>query len=187
MIAAAADCLRGGGLVAFPTETVYGIGANAEDVTAVERLYRVKGRPEGKPLTVHLADAGIVPRMALDWTPAAQALTRQFWPGPLTVVVARLEGGTVGLRVPRHAVAHALLSAAGVPVVAPSANRSGATPPTTADDVERELAAGVDVLLDAGPTQMGEASTVVDCTVHPPRILRRGAMRREIEAALAAL
>jgi len=185
VIAEAAERLRRGDLVAFPTETVYGLGANAEDVLVIERLCRVKGRRSDKPFTVHLAEPQLVQRMAVDWPPVAQALSRQFWPGPLTLVVARLEGGTVGLRVPRHPVATALLVAAGVPVVAPSANRSGRPPPTTADAVEQELDGQVDYIVDAGPTPIGEASTVVDCTVTPPRILRAGAMHRQIATAIA--
>lgn len=181
-----ADALRQGGLVVFPTETVYGVGANAERVDVVERLYQIKGRPSGKPLTVHLAAAAMVHRMAVTWSPAAEQLSRRFWPGPLTLVVPRLEGGSVGLRVPRHPVATALLAAAEVPVVAPSANLSDQPPPTTADEAERALGGLVDYLLDAGPTALGEPSTVVDCTVSPPKMLRAGAAHREIERALAA-
>lgn len=179
--------MRRGGLVVFPTETVYGLGANADDLVAVERLYQAKGRPETKPLTVHLARAELVAGMALEWTPLAAALSRRFWPGPVTLVVPRLEGGTVGLRVPRHPVAEALLAAAQVPVVAPSANRSGSPPPRTADEVVAAILNGqVDYLLDAGPTPIGEASTVVDCTGASARILRRGAWCREVEMMLAS-
>ena len=187
VIEEAAQILRRGGLVIFPTETVYGVGANADDARAVERLYRVKGRPSGQPVTVHLADAALVRQMAVEWPRAAEALSRQFWPGPLTLVVPRREGGSVGLRVPRHPVAEALLAAAQVPVVAPSANVSGHPPPTTADEADHELGALVEYLIDAGSTPFGEASTVVDCTVTPPRLLRMGAAGREIEVAVAAL
>ncbi len=184
VIEEAAACLRAGGLVAFPTETVYGLGARADDIRAVERLCRVKGRPKQKPFTIHLASAALVERMAIKWPAIAQALSQQFWPGPLTLVVARAEGGTVGLRVPRHPVAEALLVATNVPVIAPSANRAGQAPPTTAEAVAQALGADVDYVLDGGPTQLGESSTVVDCTVTPPKILRAGAQCQAIETAI---
>ncbi len=184
LIEEAAACLRAGGLVAFPTETVYGLGARADDLRAIERLCRVKGRSKHKPFTIHLASATLVEHMAIKWPPIAQALSQQFWPGPLTLVVAREEGGTVGLRVPRHPVAEALLAATKVPVIAPSANRAGQAPPTTAEAVEQALGTDVDYVLDGGPTQFGESSTVVDCTVTPPKILRAGAQCQAIETAI---
>lgn len=185
-IAEAAEALRRGQLVVFPTETVYGVGANADDLQAIGRLYRIKGRPADRPLTVHLPDAAWVGRVAVQWPDAAARLTRQFWPGPLTVVVPRLEGGTVGLRVPRHPIAQAILAAAGVLVVVPSANRSGQPPPVTADEAERALGPLVDLIVDGGMTVLGESSTVVDCTTAPPRLVRDGAMGAAIRAAMAA-
>lgn len=187
IIEEAAQALAHGQLVIFPTETVYGVGANANDVGAVKRLYDVKRRPSGKPFTVHLAAAAQVRQMAVRWPREAESLAQRFWPGPLTLVVPRLEGGSVGLRVPRHPVAEALLKAAGVPVVAPSANVSGHRAPSTADQAERELGGYVEYLLDAGQTVVGESSTVVDCTVTPPRILRAAAASGQIRAAIAAL
>ena len=181
VISAAAKCLRRGGLVVFPTETVYGVGVNANDQEAVHRLYEIKGRPDDKPFTWHLPDVERAHRLPVCWTQAAEELVQAFWPGPLTVVLARTGGGTLGLRVPDHPVAQALLAAAGVPVAASSANPSGAPPPATADEAEAMLAGGVDCILDAGPTDAGQASTVVDCTDPVPKIVRPGARAEEIQ------
>lgn len=194
MIAEAATCLRAGGLVIFPTETVYGIAARADLAQALTRLRRLKGARGEKPFTWHVADLEAARRLPVEWSPAAWALAQRFWPGPLTLIVPHREGpapswcgagGTVGIRVPRHAAAQALLAAAGGPIVAPSANRSGQPAPTTAAAVEPAVAAAVDYVLDAGPTALGESSTVVDGTASPPRILRAGATAHAIEAVLA--
>jgi L-threonylcarbamoyladenylate synthase len=182
-IARAAEILRGGGLVAFPTETVYGLGANALDAAAVDRIYAAKGRPAYNPLIVHVADVDRVRDVAREWPAAAERLARAFWPGPLTLVVpkrpevpASVTAGldSVAVRVPAHPVARALLAAARIPIAAPSANRSTEVSPTTGAHVEKSLGDAVDLILDAGPTTVGIESTVVDVTVDPPVVLRPG-------------
>src|SRR5262249_35901015 len=144
VLAIATDLLRKGRLVAFPTETVYGLGANALDVLAVERIYRAKGRPTYNPLIVHIADRAKAHEVVSDWNDRAEALATHFWPGPLTLVLPKRPNvpdgvtaglGTVAVRVPSHPIAHALLQAAGIPVAAPSANRSTQVSPTTAEHV----------------------------------------------------
>ncbi len=188
IIARAAEILRGGGLVAFPTETVYGLGGNALDAAAVERIYAAKGRPAYNPLIVHVADPARIIDVARDWPDNAARLARSFWPGPLTLVVSRrpevplgVTAGldTVAVRVPSHPVAQALLAAARVPVAAPSANRSTEVSPTTGSHVEKSLGDAVDLILDAGATPVGIESTVVDVTVDPPVILRPGMISRD--------
>ena len=182
-IEAAADVLRAGGLVAFPTETVYGLGADASSPEAVARLYRVKGRPAGHPVIVHLAAADQLARWAAEVSPDAAALAAACWPGPLTLVVRRaphvpdaVTGGreTVGLRVPDHAVALALLAASGGGIAAPSANRFGRVSPTTAAHVRDDLADDVDVVLDGGPCVIGVESTIVDCSGTEAVLVRLG-------------
>jgi L-threonylcarbamoyladenylate synthase len=179
----AADVLRGGGLVAFPTETVYGLGANALDAAAVARIFAAKGRPPNNPLIVHVADAEAARPLAAAWTDIAARLAERFWPGPLTLVVPRSEvvpdvvtagGPTVALRVPAHGVAHALLQAANLPIAAPSANLSSNLSPTRAEHVLRDLDGRIDLVLDGGPTPGGLESTVLDVTALPPRLLRPG-------------
>lgn len=181
----AAEHLRQGRLVAFPTETVYGLGAHAMDPAAVARIYEAKGRPAWNPLIVHLASAHHVHSVASEWPAVAGELADAFWPGPLTLVVPRqpdvpdaVTAGlpTVALRVPAHPVAHALLVAAGVPVAAPSANRSMALSPTRAVHVEQALGDRVAMILDGGPTTVGIESTVVDLTGPRPRLLRPGGL-----------
>lgn len=182
-IAEAADVLRRGGLVAFPTETVYGLGANALDAASVRRIYDAKGRPSFNPLIVHVPDAAAARALAAHWPDAAERLAAAFWPGPLTLVVrkrpqvpdevtARLPN--VALRVPAHPVALALLRAAQLPVAAPSANRFTQLSPTTAAHVARGLGERVDLILDGGPTTVGIESTVVELTGDTPRLLRPG-------------
>jgi L-threonylcarbamoyladenylate synthase len=182
-VARAAAVLRRGGLVAFPTETVYGLGANALDAEAVRRIFAAKGRPPHNPLIVHLADTSRVREVAADWPPEAERLAERFWPGPLTLVLPRAAavpdivtagGPTVAVRVPVHPVALALLRAADVPVAAPSANRSAQLSPTRAQHVLEGLAGRIDLLLDGGPTPGGLESTVLDVTTTPPRLLRPG-------------
>lgn len=190
----AAGVLRAGGLVALPTETVYGLGANAEDPAAVSRIFQVKGRPPSHPLIVHIAGADHLDDWVQDVPATARLLADRFWPGPLTLVLRRgdrvpLEatGGleTVAVRVPDHPVALALLSAFGGGVTAPSANRFGSVSPTTADHVRAELGDGVDFVLDGGPCQIGVESTIVDVTGEMPAILRPGGVTREdLEAVL---
>ncbi len=182
-ISRAAELLRGGGLVAFPTETVYGLGANALDATAVARIFAAKGRPATNPIIVHVADASLVSTVATDWPDVAQQLAAKFWPGPLTLVLPKrvdvpgavtASGPTVAVRVPAHPVALALLRQAGVPVAAPSANRSSALSPTTAQHVSQSLGSLVDMILDGGSCTGGIESSVVDVTSLPIRLLRPG-------------
>jgi L-threonylcarbamoyladenylate synthase len=187
-IAEAAALLRAGGLVAFPTETVYGLGANALDAEAARRIFVAKGRPAEDPLIVHLADAARLPEVALDLPPAAMLLAERCWPGPLTLVLARspavpalVSAGreTVAVRVPGHPVAQALLRAAGLPIAAPSANRFGHTSPTAAEHVLADLGGRIDMVLDGGPTPIGVESTVLDLTGAIPTLLRPGGLSLE--------
>jgi L-threonylcarbamoyladenylate synthase len=184
----AVDVLRAGGLVAFPTETVYGLGADASSSDAVQRLFAVKGRPADHPVIVHLGDAALVEEWAAEVPETARTLTGACWPGPLTVVVERaarvpdaVTGGldTVGLRVPDQPVALGLLRAFGGGVAAPSANRFGRVSPTTAADVRADLGDAVDVVLDGGECAVGVESTIVDCSHAEPAILRLGGVSRE--------
>lgn len=179
----AADCISKGGLVAFPTETVYGLGADALDAKAVLKLFRAKKRPLDNPPIIHVGSAKDVYRLAKKVTPEAEMLMKIFWPGPLTLVfersaivpsvtVAGLD--TVAVRMPRHSVALALLKESHCPIAAPSANLAGKPSPTTAKHVLDDLNGKIDVILDAGPTCIGVESTVLDMTVDPPQILRPG-------------
>lgn len=192
-IARAAEVLRAGGLVAFPTETVYGLGANALDAGAVARIFAAKERPAADPLIVHLGGLDQLPRVARAVSPADRLLAETFWPGPLTLVLpkqpqvpALVTSGldTVAVRVPDHPVALALLHAAGVPVAAPSANRFGHTSPTTAQHVWHDLHGRIDIILDGGPTPLGVESTVLDVSVSPARILRPGGVTMEMLQAV---
>ncbi|MDO9019633.1 MAG: L-threonylcarbamoyladenylate synthase [Deltaproteobacteria bacterium] len=197
-IARAAAVLRRGGLVAFPTETVYGLGARADDAAAVARVFAAKGRPSFNPLIAHVATVEHARRLAALWPPLAGQLAARFWPGPLTLVVARgadgvcdpVTGGgpTVALRLPSHPVARALLSAVDFAVAAPSANRYQQLSPTTAAHVLKGLDGRVDLVLDGGPTACGIESTVVDVTHDPPRLLRHGSLAYDLlRMALPAL
>jgi len=186
--------LRTGGLVAFPTETVYGLGADASNAAAVRKIFEVKGRPATHPLIVHLADAVQLANWAREVPEAARRLTRKFWPGPLTVILRRARGvsdvvtgsqDTVALRVPSHPVALQLLARFGGGVAAPSANRHGRVSATMAEHVRREFGAAVDCVLDGGETQIGIESTIIDCSGAGATLLRPGWItRRDIEAAL---
>lgn len=184
-IARAAEVILDGGLVAFPTETVYGLGANALDEAAIARIYAAKGRPAYNPLIVHVPDAAAARAVVTEWSETAAALAAAFWPGPLTLVLprhprvpGRVSAGlaTVAVRVPAHRVALALLRAADVPIVAPSANPSMGVSPTRAEHVARGLADRVDLILDAGPTRVGIESTVIDLSDDLPTLLRPGAI-----------
>ncbi|CAL9466407.1 Threonylcarbamoyl-AMP synthase [Actinosynnema sp. ALI-1.44] len=184
----AAGVLRAGGLVAVPTETVYGLGANAEDPAAVARVFQAKGRPPTHPLILHISDAEHLGDWVAEVPATARLLAERFWPGPLTLVLRRghrvplaATGGleTVAVRVPDHPVALALLSAFGGAVAAPSANRFGSVSPTTADHVRSELGDAVDFVLDGGPCEVGVESTIVDATGETPGILRPGGVTRE--------
>jgi L-threonylcarbamoyladenylate synthase len=194
-ITAAARCLADGGLVAFPTETVYGLGADATNGAAVARLYAAKGRPSFNPLIAHVADSAAAHRLAR-FTATAERLAAAFWPGPLTLVLPKAAScdvadlataglDTIAVRVPRHEVAHAILTALGKPIVAPSANRSGHVSPTTAQHVEADLGGSIDLIIDGGPTSVGVESTIVTCLDAQPLLLRPGGIaRQEIERVL---
>jgi L-threonylcarbamoyladenylate synthase len=194
-VEAAARVLRSGGLVAFATETVYGLGAVATDERAVARIYTVKGRPALNPLIVHVAGVEEAQACASDWPAAADVLASRFWPGPLTLVLNRgrripdiVSAGksTVGLRVPAGAVARRLIEETGEPVAAPSANRSNRLSPTRAEHVLADLDGLIDLVLDSGPTAVGLESTVLDITRDPPRVLRPGPITTsELESALS--
>jgi L-threonylcarbamoyladenylate synthase len=182
-IAGAAQILRAGGLVALPTETVYGLGANALNERAVARVFDVKGRPRFDPLIVHLADRAWIPHLTSEWPPQAQQLAHRFWPGPLTLVLPKtslvpdlVTAGcdTVAVRIPDHPVALALLRAADVPVAAPSANPFGRVSPTTAAHVRDQLGDQIDLILDGGPCRVGVESTVLQLTAARPALLRPG-------------
>lgn len=192
-IAHAAELLRAGKLVAFPTETVYGLGANALDEEAVRRIFTAKGRPTADPLIVHLAHSDQLEQVARQIPPLAAQLAAAFWPGPLTLILPKqpvipdlVTSGldTVAVRVPSHPVALALLKAADLPVAAPSANRFGHTSPTTAQHVWHDLQGRIDLILDGGETTVGVESTVLDLSTSPPRILRPGGVTREMLEAI---
>ena len=195
-LASAAQLLKSGGLVALPTETVYGLGADATNKDAVARIYKVKGRPADHPLIVHIHSMQSLGDWADEIPDYAISLARDFWPGPMTLVLKRsllaedfVTGGqpTVGLRVPDHAIALALLSAfakiGGRGIAAPSANRFGQVSPTTAHAVQEEIGEFLDqsdLILDGGPSSVGVESTIIDCTSDAPRILRPGAITQEM-------
>jgi L-threonylcarbamoyladenylate synthase len=176
VIAYAAGIIRSGGIVIFPTETVYGLAVNLFNEKAVERLYSIKKRSRGKPFTVHIADTGLIKKMGCRVTGSARRLIEKFWPGPLTVILKSRDGRSVGFRMPANAAALRLIAVSGVPVIAPSANISGRKPPTSALEALRDLGGKVDMVLDAGRTKVGVESTVIDITVDPPVILREGAI-----------
>ena len=193
-IAEAARLLAAGWLVALPTETVYGLGADATNPVAVARIYAAKGRPSFNPLIAHVPDVERARRQGLFNAPAL-ALARAFWPGPLTLVVpiapdctvcdlARAGLATVGLRVPDHAATRAVLERLGRPVAAPSANRSGHVSPTSATHVLSDLGQGIDAVLDAGPCSIGVESTIIACLDGSPRLLRPGGVTRAAAEAV---
>ncbi len=183
-IAHAAALLRAGKLVAIPTETVYGLAANALDPAAIRRIFEAKGRPSTSPLIVHIADVAMARELALEWPPQADALAMKFWPGPLTIIVLKslkvpdiVTAGlsSVALRMPAHPMALAVITAAQLPLAAPSANRFTQLSPTAAQDVSEGLA---DYVLDGGPCQVGIESTVLSLVGPVPRILRPGMISR---------
>lgn len=191
-VARAAERLRAGEVVALPTETVYGLAANALDAEAVARIYAVKDRPAHNPIIVHVADLDMARRCVANWTPAAERLARSFWPGPLTLVLPRADvipdivtagGDTVGVRWPSHPVMQAVIHACGFPLAAPSANRSNALSPTTALHVQQSIGDRLALIVDGGASDVGIESTVVDLVASPPRVLRPGMIH---DAALAA-
>src|SRR5262245_48181705 len=184
----AAAVIRAGRLVAFPTETVYGLGADALSAVAASRIFEAKARPRGNPLIVHVAGVDALELVAARVPAAASALGARFWPGPLTLILPRAAAvplettsglETVAVRVPAHPVAQALIAAAARPIAAPSANRSGRPSPTRAEHVLEDLGGRIEVILDAGPTSVGVESTVLDLTTAPPTLLRPGGVTLE--------
>lgn len=189
VIARAARLLQQGGLVAFPTETVYGLGAGALDANAIRRVYEAKERPANNPLIVHVADVAQLEGLVVDPPPSALQLAQVYWPGPLTLVLRRHPAlpeliaparDTVALRLPAHSVARALIRATGAPLVAPSANRFTRPSATCAAHVLADLDGRIELLLDGGPTRIGLESTVLDLSVTPPALLRPGAITLEM-------
>jgi L-threonylcarbamoyladenylate synthase len=193
----AAEVLRSGQLVAFPTETVYGLGGLALSVASLEAIFRAKGRPATHPLIAHVLDQSAARQLAASWPMQASLLAKRFWPGPLTMVLERdpsvpeaLSGGkpTVAIRVPANPVSRGLLLALGEPIAAPSANHYQALSPTRAEHVQRSLGDRIALILDGGPTPLGLESTVVDLTTPRPRLLRPGALpSTELRASLPDL
>ena len=191
----AARLIREGELVAFPTETVYGLGGDATNERAVAKIFEAKGRPQFNPLISHVLDAGEARRL-VQWSDVADKLAARFWPGPLTLVLPRTKDSpiallatagldTVAIRAPAHPMAQALIRAAGRPIAGPSANRSGAVSPTRAEHVAESLGDRVKMILDGGPCEVGLESTVLDLTTSPPTLLRPGGATREaIEAVI---
>ena len=193
-LAEAARLLREGGLVAFPTETVYGLGANALEEAAVHRIFEAKGRPPSNPIIVHVTGVEQARTLVAAWPEAADALASRFWPGPVTLVLPKAQGvpgavtaglDSVAIRMPSHPVARALLAQAGVPVAAPSANRYTGVSPTSAQHVVRSLGDSVDLVVDGGSTDVGIESTVVSL-VHEPKVLRPGMVSWEVLQEIVA-
>lgn len=193
-ITAAAAIIKSGGLVALPTETVYGLGADGTNPSAVQRIFDAKGRPETKPISFLVGGIRDIPELSENAPDIALKLAERFWPGPLTIVleksaavpdVVTAGGNTIGLRCPAHAVTLAVIQEAGVPIAAPSANLSGSPSPKNADEVLEGLSGKIDAVVDGGACAIGVESTIVDVTVSPPRILRQGGLSRgEIEAVI---
>lgn len=197
LIQKAAQVIRAGGLVAFPTETVYGLGGNTFDPQAVQRIFLAKGRPANDPLIVHILNETWLEKVTTSFPPKTEVLVHRFWPGPLTLIFPRnpaippnvtAGGNSVAVRAPSHPVAQALLNAAGLPIAAPSANRFGHTSPTQAAHVYADLAGRIDLILDGGECPIGLESTVLDLTKEPPVILRPGGIpREEIERVIGTV
>jgi len=195
VIQQAREVLQRGGLVAFPTDTLYALGANALDTTAVERVITVKGRHSGKPLSVLVPTVGVGMGLSVEVSEGAHALMETLWPGALTIVVKAsptvpslltAASGTIGLRMPAGPVARALLAAFGGPIIGTSANKAGGADPADAKTVQKAIGGQIDLVLDGGRVTLGVPSTVIDCTVQPARILREGAIsRRTLEAKIA--
>ncbi len=189
----AAELLRAGEVVALPTETVYGLAANALDEKAVARIYEIKGRPAHNPIIVHVASIELVKRCVADWPPLADKLAAAYWPGPLTLVLPRSPeipdivtsgGATVGVRWPSHPFMQAVICECGFPLAAPSANLSNHLSPTNAEHVRQHLGGRLRLIVDGGQSQVGIESTVLDLTVAPPRVLRPGMIHQESLAAV---
>jgi len=192
----AAELLRTGEAVAVPTETVYGLAADATNAEAVARIFAIKGRPVRNPIIVHVSSVSMAKRCVTRWTLLAAKLARAFWPGPLTLVLPRAQlipdivtggGSTVGIRWPSHPFMQALIRECGFPLAAPSANPSNRVSPTNADHVRRTLGRKVPVIVDGGQAQVGIESTVLDVSVSPPRVLRPGMIHREALMAVTGI
>ncbi|MBU4311722.1 MAG: threonylcarbamoyl-AMP synthase [Candidatus Omnitrophica bacterium] len=179
LIKDAAEVLKKGGLVAFPTETVYGIAANLSDAKAIKRLCDVKKRPAGKPFTIHIARFETLKDLRVDLSEKGKRIIHKFWPGSLTIVAFNKKKEKIGIRMPSNKIALALINAASMPIVAPSANISGGSPPTSAKEVISEMKDAIDMVLDGGTTEAGKESTILDVTAHPFKILRKGAIPEE--------
>jgi L-threonylcarbamoyladenylate synthase len=189
----AAALLRAGGIVALPTETVYGLAANALDAAAVAKIYKAKGRPAHNPIIVHVASVAMAKRCVKNWPATAEKLAKAFWPGPLTLVLPRAKaipdivtagGETVGVRWPAHPFIQAVIRRCGFPLAAPSANLSTRVSPTTAEHVRRQLGRKIPLIADGGPASVGIESTVLDLSMTPPQILRPGMIHAESLAAV---
>lgn len=194
-VARAVELLRAGGVVALPTETVYGLAANALDTRAVQRIFEIKGRPAHNPVIVHVAGWEMARRCVAHWPPLADALARAFWPGPLTLILPRAKdipdavtagGPTVGIRWPAHPFIQAVIRECGFPLAAPSANSSNRLSPTSATHVHRSLGHKIPLIVDGGQCQVGIESTVLDLAASPPRILRPGMIHAESLQAVAS-
>lgn len=189
----AAELLRKGEVVALPTETVYGLAANAFEANAVAKIYEIKGRPAHNPIIVHVADLNLAKQCASNWPEIADQLAAAFWPGPLTLILPRSEnipdnviagGSTVGIRWPSHPFVQAVIHECGFPLAAPSANPSNCVSPTNAEHVQKQLGGKLQLIVDGGQSQVGIESTVLDLTVSPPRILRPGMIDEDAIAAV---
>lgn len=188
LIIDAANVLKSGGLVVFPTETVYGIGADSSDKKAIERLYEVKKRPGNKPFTVHIADFDALLALGLDLSNKARDIIDKYWPGPVTILANNKKGEKIGVRMPRHNVAIELIREANLLIAAPSANISGNASPVTGKDAIFEMNGAVEMILDAGPAEIGRESTILDVTTQPFTIVREGAVSsRELLAVYRIL
>lgn len=179
LIKEAAKILRKGGLVAFPTETVYGLGANYLDKGAIDRLYRIKRRPKEKPFTVNIARFETLKDLMIDLPEKAERIVKKFWPGPLTVVALNRKKEKIGVRMPKNKIASELIEEASVPIALPSANISGEDPPKSAKEIIDKLSGSIDMILDGGDTDIGIESTVLDVTKEPFKVLREGAIAKE--------
>jgi len=179
LIKEAADVLKNGGLVAFPTETVYGLGAIHNNKSAIERLFKVKKRPKNKPFSLLISDIDMIKSFGCEVSPVIQYLMEKFWPGPLTLILSVADSNkTVAFRMPDNAVARALIEQSRLPLAAPSANISGNRSPKTAQEVIEDLDGVIDTVLDGGPVALGIDSTIIDATSFPYRVVREGAIPR---------
>lgn len=178
----AAQIIRNGGLVGFPTETVYGIAADPTNKRAVARLNKIKKRPKGKPYTIHIAYKKDVYKFVSKLSPLEKEIIKKYWPGPLTIILKDKKGKKIGLRMPDNKVALSLIRAVGKPIIAPSANVSGKPSPVRAE----EVCTGLDLVINGGPTRYKKDSTILDLTIKPPKIIRKGCSRLHLEQCLVS-